>query len=127
MRAKITKIFIENDNGVDIEFSTELGNCKGVWVGVKPIVGGIYEIEIEIPYTLKWGHDILLTQNKIFQMKINENNISLIGILESIEENFSSLKLGNDIVLLETEGNPFEEKKFVELLADRLLLYDVNI
>ncbi len=127
MRVKITKVFIENDKGIGVEFNTELGNCKGGWMGVEPIVGGIYEIEIEIPCTLKWGHDILLAQNKIFQIKINENNISLIGMLETTEDNFSSLKLGNDIVLLETEGTPFEEKKFVEILTNELIVYDINI
>jgi hypothetical protein len=127
MRVKITKIFAENEEGIDVEFSTELGNCKGIWQGLKPIIGGIYEIEIEIPYALKWKHDIFLAQNKIFQIRINESNVSLIGILESNEGNFSSLKLGNDIVLLETEGIPFEEKKFIEILTEKLLIYDINI
>ncbi len=91
------------------------------------MVGGIYEIEIEIPRMLKWGHDILLAQNTIFQMKINENIVSLIGILESVEDNFPVLKLGNDIVLLATEGIPFEEKTFIEILTDKLVVCDINM
>jgi hypothetical protein len=127
MRVTITKVFIENNKDIEVEFNTELGNCKGIWMGVKPIVGSIYEIEIEIPYTLKWGIDIFLAQDKLFQIKINENNISLIGTLETIEENFSSLKLDNDIVLLEAEGTPFEEKGFLEVFTNKLLLYDTSI
>lgn len=128
MRVKITKVLAENKNGIDVEFSTELGNCKGRWLGVKPLVGSSYEIEIEIPSTLKWRHDILLAQDKIFRIGMNKNNISLIGILESNENNFSSLQLGNTIVLLETEGIPlFQGKEFVEILTDVLLLYDTNI
>jgi hypothetical protein len=127
MKVTITKIFIENKRGCEVEFKTELGNCKGVWMGVKPLIGETYEIEIEIPYMLKWGRDILLAQNQMVQIKINEHNISLIGILETTNDNFLALKLGNDIVLLEAEGTPFEEKNFIEVLTNDLVLYDTNL
>jgi hypothetical protein len=126
VRIKITNISTKDNRSTNVEFDTEFGNCRAVWVGAEPILGYSYDVEVDIPFILKWGYDIFPQQEQILQIKINEKSISLIGVLHSIEDNLASLNLKNNIILIETEGTPFVEGIFVELVVEKIVVYNSN-
>lgn len=127
MRAKITQVSIDDNQVSRVEFDTEFGKCRALWMGKKPVLGNVYEVEIEINAILKWGVDILYFGNKVFQIDVNENEVFLVGILDSFDGNIVTLKFGNDFILIETKGTSFKEGNFVKVITKEILIYDINI
>lgn len=127
MKVTISKIFSGKNIDTEVEFSTEFGRCRAFWIRGKPAIEDTYEVEIEISSLLQWGKDISHFLHQLFQIQENEQNVSLIGILDFIEDNVFSLRLGTDIILIEAEGVPFEKGMFVEVVAEKIVAYDINI
>ncbi len=127
MRVTIEKILIEKKDGIAVECRTEFGSWQALWVGEKPVPGNIYDIEIYIPYVLTWEHDIVLSQQKIYQMKENEKTVSFIGIIDLVKEDgLFFLRLAKNSILMQAEGMPFNDGTWVEILIKDLIVYDCN-
>ncbi len=127
MRATIEKILIEKKDGIAVECRTEFGSWRALWVGEKPVLGNMYDIEIDIPSIFAWGNDIVLCEQRTFEMKENEQTVSLIGMVDSVEDTLFSLKLGKDSISIEAEGMPFNQGAWVEIIVKYLAVYDCNI
>ncbi|MDQ2903139.1 MAG: hypothetical protein M3Y81_06240 [Chloroflexota bacterium] len=127
MRVTIEKFLIEKKDGIAVECRTEFGSWRALWVGEKPVPGNMYDIEIYIPYVLTWEHDIVLSEQRIFQMKENENTVSFIGMADSVKDDgLFFLRLGKDSILMQAEGMPFPEGTWVEIIIKDLIVYDCN-
>ena len=128
MKIQITKVFTENAKKIVVEFSSLVGECKAIWMGGKPSLGNIYDVEIDVESKLTWGEDILLSNSETYQINCTNNYISLVGKLVAVEEdNSAAMQIENDIILLETFGSPFKEGSFVEIITNEILVYDTAI
>lgn len=126
MRVTIEKILTEKKDGITVECRTEFGSWRALWVGEKPVPGNMYDIEIDIPSILTWGNDIVLCEQRTFEMKENEKMVCLVGPVDSVEDKLLSLKLGKDGIFIEAEGIPFNKGAWVEVTAKDLIVYDCN-
>lgn len=126
MRVTIEKILTEKKDGIAVECRTEFGSWRASWVGEKPVPGNMYDIEIDIPSILTWGNDIVLCEQRTFEMKENEKTISLIGLVDSVEDNLFSLRLGKDSISIEVEGMSFNQGAWIEIIVKNLIIYDCN-
>lgn len=108
-------------------FSTECGDAKAFWNGDMPIINKKYDVEIEIPGILIWGKNIKRTKEDRYTIGIKDNLLYILGRLESVEDDgYTIIRLGENIVPLEVEGNPPPIGAFVKVETNEITLYNVE-
>jgi hypothetical protein len=128
MKIEITAVYTDKFNTLLVDFRSHIGECKAIWVGQKPILGNSYDIEIDVVDKLLWGENILLYNGETFKIQYKDDHISLVGKLIAVEEKGCAVtKLDNDIMLLETFGEPFEVGRFIEILPHKIVAYEIAL
>lgn len=123
----IIKEVTEEGQKYHVNFSTEYGNACALWIGEKPQINKEYFVEFEIPDVLCWQKDIIFSDKEECTIGMQNNKFCFIGVFESIEDDgYTVIRLGDNIISIETQGEPPDLGSNVKITANNLLLYDVN-
>lgn len=117
---------INQAQSYQVSFSTEYGNATALWRGNEPQVNKEYFTEFEIPDVLYWQKDIAATE-EVPSIILSENGIvHIVALLESIEDDgYAVLRLGDNIISIESQGEPSNVGNNVKLTTNNLLIYEV--
>ncbi|KGR84257.1 hypothetical protein [Lysinibacillus odysseyi] len=125
----VIKSYEESNEEIKVAFSSNFGEGIALWQGAIPKEGNSYDVELEIPNLLKWDKDIQETKSHCYLIEILDNRVCFEGKLESFSEEDSCcvVRLGDSIILLETEGVPSEVQSYLRFETDNIILYENNI
>lgn len=103
MRIQVTKILTDRPKCI-VLCKTDYGEVSVYWVGKTPIENEVYDVEFEASKLLLWDRDINVTAEQL-TICDNNNEIKIIGELESIDEDgYMVLRIGDSIVTFMTQG-----------------------
>jgi hypothetical protein len=125
----ILKAVSQEDGQIEVEFSSQLGRAKGLWMDDFPKVEQSYDVEINIDDVLQWGVDISNTQEDKFMRQETESDLWLKGTLENYDEGegLSIIRFGNSILMIDTTGDPEPIGSPVCMKVKTLKLFDTHI
>ncbi|MDF2671674.1 MAG: hypothetical protein K0R67_3980 [Paenibacillus sp.] len=127
MKIVITDIQKDHDT-ISVLYTSEYGSGRAIWMSIEPDIRKEYFVEIDIPEIVQWGLEITLSEQKLYSLKTTGDVTWINGLLESVEEDgVITMRLGQSILLVESTGEPLSCGKFVELKANKMLLFDSNI
>lgn len=129
MLVTILKAVSQEDGQIEVEFSSQFGRAKGLWMDDLPKVEQSYDVEINIDDVLQWGGDIYKTQEDKFMLQETESDLLLQGTLENYDEGdgLSIIRLGNSILMIDTAGEPEPIGSPVCMKVKILKLFDTHI
>ena len=129
MLVTILKAVSQEDGQIEVEFSSQLGRAKGLWMDDFPKVEQSYDVEINIDDVLQWGVDISNTQEDKFMRQETESDLWLKGTLENYDEGegLSIIRFGNSILMIDTTGDPEPIGSPVCMKVKTLKLFDTHI
>ena len=81
MLVTILKAVYQENGQIEVEFSSQFGRAKGLWMEDLPKVEQSYDVEINIDDVLQWGVDISKTQEDKFMLQETESDLLLQGTL----------------------------------------------
>ncbi len=119
------RIQILKQLGRNIEFSSELGTGIGD-IEKQVVEGEVLDVEMDISIDLTWNVDIRLTEATEASIRYNDQKTTLIGRLESIEEDSVWIvRLGDDLLMLvvASEGKPINRGSMLEIKTNSLVLF----
>ncbi|WP_157659234.1 hypothetical protein [Thauera butanivorans] len=127
MRIKVEKIIKSNKNN-KIQFSSIYGGSSALWVGKTPVVGEIYDVELEIDDDLVWGVNIYTTTKASSSIALEEGVFVVIGTAIKLEEDGClSMAVGDSVVLLDVKNAPKHISGPVECRASDVKVYSTNV
>lgn len=129
MEIMVTSVEIDSlSKKIFVRCSSPYGNFCADWQSVEPSMNMKYIVEIEIPGVFKWGDTIKQSNEREFQIRKGSEHVSFNGVLDSIDEDgCASIRFGDSIILLETEGEPISLGKYVSFQSVDVFLFDVKI
>jgi hypothetical protein len=119
------RIQILKQLGRNIEFSSELGTRIGD-IEKQVVEGEVLDVEMDISIDLTWNVDIRLTEATEASIRYSDQKTTLIGRLESIEEDSVWIvRLGDDLLMLvvASEGKPIDRGSMLEIKTNSLVLF----
>jgi hypothetical protein len=124
VRITIQKIGLESGR---VEFSSDWGQAKGMWCGDMPQVGQQVDVELDIPVDLKWGVDIIPTDQGVHAIRVEGDVILLFVFCEAVDtDGVVTARLGGSLLLLDTSGNPGYCPGHYLVKTRQLLLYSIG-
>ncbi|WP_315119591.1 hypothetical protein [uncultured Clostridium sp.] len=128
MQIDIVKLCQCESEGIFIEFSSQYGVAKGLWKGNTPEINQSYYVELDIRKTLIWEIDIIETDCREYKMWSEQDNIFFNVKMESYEnDGCLTVRLGDNVILIETEGIPYSEGSFLKLQVNKILIYPYDL
>lgn len=119
---------INNSNKINIRFTSEYGSSCACWVGASPIIGEVYDVELEIDDALVWGENLSQAEADKHAIALEEDMFILTGTVISLEEDGClSIALGESVVLLEVYNAPEYISGLVECRASNVRMYSTNL
>ncbi len=127
MKIKVERMD-DDPNGVHIDFSSEYGTSTALWVGEKPTLGAIYDVELEIDDDLVWGESISTTTNNRTTIGLEEGMFIVVGSVINLEEDGClSIAVGDSVILLDVVNVPGDVSGLVECRASSVKVYSTNL
>jgi hypothetical protein len=125
---KITVVRIIDEVQNKIEFSSAYGEAIAIWHGVLPSYEREYYVEMAIKGVYTFNHNILPSIIPIFELKMSNDFLVINCQIEEVEEKVTTLRLGDSLILLETNGEAFDAGTSVkfEVKATNVILYDID-
>lgn len=128
MQVNIVKLHESSSEGIYIEFSSQYGVAKGLWKGSTPKISQSYFVEIDIPKILIWATDIIETDYEEYKMWSEQGNIFFNVRMERCEDDGClTVRFGDSIILIETEGIPYPQGSFLKIETNRILIYPYDL
>jgi hypothetical protein len=128
MRVQILSVDTSFKENPQVHFSSEVGQAWAYWSGDPPTSGQSYHVELSVEYPLTWGVDILPTTDTQHRLELEGAVVAIQGALEVCEEDgFTALRLGRDILMLQTYGDSPSVGTVVRAQVRTLTLSDINI
>lgn len=128
MFVKIVRVVSQENGQIEVEFSTQFGHAKGLWMDGVPEVEQSYDVEINVDDVLQWGVNINEAQDNKFVLQETEKDLFIQGTLENYEEDgLSIVRLGNSILMINTTGEPVTIGSSVCMKVKTLKLFDTHI
>lgn len=127
MKVNIIKLCQCVSEGGVIEFSSQYGSAKGLWKGDIPEINQHYYIELDIPKILIWGIDIVEADCKEYKVWNEQNNIFLNVQLEYYDDNCTTVRIGDSLILIETQGIPYSVDTFLKIQLNEMLIYPFEL
>ncbi len=127
LKILINKINKDTED-IIVGFSMEFGSGTAVWNGNRIAEKDKeYDVQYDITDSLVWGKDVVLSEEKKFNISGTEEEVFITGILERIySDGLVDLRFGDSIIQIEMEGNNLPKGEYVKVRADSLEVYDVN-
>jgi hypothetical protein len=110
-----------------VTFSSPLGNAHGSWLGIPPVLGATYQVELSVSAPLTWEIDITRSKKDSYSLGSAGEKIILNALLENFEDDgLAFLRLDNALVMVDTVGSPPPTGTFVEARIPSLLVTDIG-
>ena len=104
MKVKLVNIVSKDPDNI-VLCSTEFGEIVLTWKDNIPEKDKEYDVEFDTDNILKWGDDISLMEAKEPSIYMENNEIIINGILESVDEDgFMVVRMKDYILTFETQG-----------------------
>lgn len=126
---KIKIVDIEKKEGKTIvTYESEYGSANAFWEGDSPQREKEYFVEIEVSGVLGWGDDIYQSEvEKTGIGEIIDTNTIFNGYLESVDEDgYTTIRIGDSILCVQTKGESCPIGTFVEIIADKVTIFDTD-
>ena len=116
-------------NGISITFHCAVGIGKGFFYGNLPDAGETRVVEIKIPDRLILGKNIRVDNGFVSSAirLIGESVEIKANVLDVWDRGSASLKIGDDVIMIEYEGNHLGKGEKVIVQPERIELYDANV
>jgi len=93
-----------------------------------PEINKSYYVEFDIPQTLIWGKDIKKAQFDEYKIWYENDNIYICAMFHSFEDNCClTIKFGESLILVETEGDPIFNYKFLTICIKKMNIYPYTL
>ena len=125
MKVLIETFNMENNRVI---FASQYGKGMAFWDGESPKINTYYWAEIEIPELLEWDIDIKTEKSTAYMIGIQREACYFTAKVESACEDGSCIiRIGDSIVVLETEGRPFENGTYISFSSKEVTLFNTDI
>ncbi|MCF5657742.1 MULTISPECIES: hypothetical protein [Pseudomonas] len=127
MQVRITETFA-NENASHVKFRSPVGDGIGVCTDASIKTGARLDVELDLDEVFSWGRNIRPSLCKTPQiMVINGITHITAKLIQSSDNEFAALQVGDSIILIELDGPMPQEHEFVDLKAAKIHLYPTNI
>lgn len=127
MRVEILNVICRSDAKIEVHFASPYGAGSAHWAGSLPTVGNAYEVEIQLPTVLKWSIDLRLSAVKGPMLQSVADGILLVAQVDAVDGGSTILRLGENLVLADTEGVALAPGEFVEAKLEYITLYPFEL
>lgn len=118
----------EDRKALRVHFTCDLGHGEARWTGRTPTPDTTYNVEIDIPATLRWDVTIRPTLETAPLIATTIDGNRLVARLESVDpDGISVLRFGPSIILAEADGEPPARGSWVQVRTPNLVLYPYDL
>ncbi|HEX9062690.1 MAG TPA: hypothetical protein VF941_21170 [Clostridia bacterium] len=109
----------------EILFNSAYGSAHAYWDGDEPQVGKQYNVEFGFPEGLRFGVEVVESQeNKLSVFEV-DRKMAFCALLEDVEEDgFTSFRMDNSLLVADVEGKPLPNNIFVNVIPEKIVFYD---
>lgn len=127
MKIKVEQVLSEGGD-TRVKFSSDYGYSSAIWASGAPTCGAQYDIEFEIDDDLVWGESISKATKDSETISFRQDNVVIIGTVLKFEaDGCLSIRLGDNVILLDVEEMPDNISGLVECRASKVKLYSTNL
>lgn len=127
MHITVLHAISENLAGPWVSFECALGRGSAQWSGQAPCDGLGYDVEIDVPGTLGWQSEIFESTGPA-RMSDENGEVSIVGQFITLDESgVASIRLDNDIILVQTSRMPENIPDFLAIRLSNLTLYEIHL
>jgi len=124
------KVLEENKLGKDdvlVKFSSSYGSAHGFWMERTPEINKTYHVEFDIPQTLVWGKDIKIAESNECKIWYENDTVHFCAMFHSFEDNCLTIRFGESLILVETEGDSIFNCLFITLCFRKMSIYPYTL
>lgn len=128
MHLRITQILSQQTPQM-VEFATEFGTGRGLWMSGDVLVESAYHVEVEFVDTLIWGENLSIASTDEFALITSGDSTSFHAKIEQVEDMIYTIQFGSSGFMVEIDQHPVDAgySVWLKVKSDRLLLYDTNV
>ena len=127
MKIKVLEINKYDEDDILVAFSSPYGSAHGFWMEQNPKIDKSYDVEFDIPQTLVWGKDIKEAESDDYKIWVENDNVYIYAQFDSFEEDCLTIRFGEDIMLIDTEGDPNMTSKFLAICVSKMNIYPYKL
>jgi len=103
---------------------TEFGDIALTWMDANPSINKEYDIEFDANEILIWKNDIIMTELKEPAIYMDNNEIVIIGTLESVDDDgLMVVRMGDYILTFETQGEAYHNGTMIKIKVQSMEAY----
>ncbi|MGZ0716798.1 hypothetical protein [Pseudomonas palleroniana] len=127
MKIRVSEV-ISDANTIRVSFHSPVGSGTALWMGISPAIGEEQDVELDLDEVFTWGKNIIPSSRKTPKINIINGLTQITAqIIQNPDGEWTSLKLGDSIVLIELDELPTQKSGFVELKSTKIHLYPTSI
>ena len=127
MHITVLHVISENLGSPWVSFECALGRGSAQWFGQAPCDGLDYDVEIDVPGILEWQSEIFESSGPA-RMSDENGEFSIVGQFITLDESgVASIRLDNDIILVQTNRMPEKIPDFLAIRLSNLMLYEIHL
>ncbi|KAB0563947.1 hypothetical protein C9383_15135 [Pseudomonas palleroniana] len=127
MKIRVSEV-ISDANTIRVSFHSPVGSGTALWMGISPAIGEEQDVELDLDEVFTWGKNIIPSSRKTPKINIINGLTQITAqIIQNPDGEWTALKLGDSIVLIELDELPTQKSGFVELKATKIHLYPTSI
>ncbi|NVM01685.1 MAG: hypothetical protein HWN67_05090 [Candidatus Helarchaeota archaeon] len=130
MKIIVKRIIEQSNDRVLIWFETDFGSGAAEWDGETPKIGSKYFIEFGINDKFVWGENIRKSIEEKPLIDYKDKNLMIQGKVDQIYDDgviVISLSPSNSIMLDLENTNFIKSGDFIEIIANKVKLFNSNI
>ncbi|NVZ54137.1 hypothetical protein HX792_27675 [Pseudomonas sp. B6002] len=118
---------IPADDGLSVSFHSPAGSGTGTWMGITPKIGDELDVEFDLEEVFSLGKNLMPSSRKTPSITV-ENKVTYITaeLIQDEDGEYTALKFGDSIILIELDEPLTQKVGFVEVTASRIRLYPTN-
>jgi len=126
MKIKVIDIVSINPNYI-VTCRTEFGDIALTWMDANPSINKEYDIEFDTNEILIWKNDIIMTELKEPAIYMDNNEIVIIGTLESVDDDgLMVVRMGDYILPFETQGEAYHNGTMIKIKVQSMEAYPLS-
>jgi hypothetical protein len=123
MKIKVLEINKHGNDEILVTFSSPYGSAHGFWMEQNPEINKSYHVELDIPQTLFWEKDIKEAEFNECKIGGENDNIFICAMFDSFDDHCLTIRFGESIILIDTEGDPNMNSKFLTICFRKINIY----
>ncbi len=127
MKIQVLEINKYGNEETLITFSSPYGSAHGFWMERDPEINKSCDVEFDIPQTLVWGKDIKEAEFEECKIWHENDSIYIRAMLHAFEDNCLTIRFGESLILVETEGYSFFHDEFLTISFRTMNIYPYTL